>query len=102
MPQILHDLGLLTYSTYLKGILEGREELESGSELEICIRASSVVAVEELCKAVRSLLEEAGRDEEATRINPVLLDFWLWNRAKELEAEGKAKSECHRTRSIWY
>jgi len=102
VPQILHDLGLITYSPYLQGVLARKEYLESGSELEINIRAASIVAVDQLVKVVQSYLIQQGRKREASRINAVLLDFWLWNKAKEMEKEGKTKVECHRTRSIWY
>lgn len=66
------------------------------------LRALSIVAVEELRKEVVILLEQQGRIEESEGINAVLLDFWLWNKAKEWESEGKKMVECHRTRSIWY
>lgn len=53
--------------------------------MEISIRVASIVCVEQLRKAVVSLLLADGRKEEAGRINAVLLDFWLWNEAKRRE-----------------
>ena len=75
--------------------------LENGSLLEIQIRAASIVAVEELRKAMVDLQQKDGKKSKVT-INAVLLDFWLWNTAKDRESEQATKVECHRTRSIWY
>lgn len=102
VPQILHFLNLIDYSPELLDKLSNKEYIESGSELEMNLRALSIVAVEELRKEVVILLEQQGRIEESEGINAVLLDFWLWNKAKEWESEGKKMVECHRTRSIWY
>ncbi|CAD6587077.1 MAG: hypothetical protein CYPHOPRED_003776, partial [Cyphobasidiales sp. Tagirdzhanova-0007] len=102
VPQILQYLGLLVYSPRLLNILSSMTSLGSGSELELSIRCGSIVAVEEVRLAVCSILSNQGRGKEAARVNAVLLDFWLWGRAKELEKEGKTRTQCHRTRSIWY
>lgn len=102
VPQILHFLNLIDYSPELLDKLSSQKYIESGSELEINLRALSIVAVEELRKEVVTLLEQQGRIEESKGINAVLLDFWLWNKAKEWESEGKKMVECHRTRSTWY
>lgn len=40
--------------------------------------------------------------EQEGRINAVLIDFYLYDTAKELEVEGGEGIGCHRTRSIWY
>lgn len=39
---------------------------------------------------------------EATHVNAVLIDFFLYDTMKQLEAEGKETMPHHRTRSIWY
>lgn len=95
-------MNLIDYSPSLQQRLRNKDYIDSGSALETEIRALSIVAVEELRKEVVKLLEEQGRMEESKGINAVLLDFWLWNKAKEWEKEGKKMVECHRTRSIWY
>lgn len=64
------------------------------------IRAGSVVAVEE----VRKMLE----GEYGVEVESVVLDFLIWDLAKEREKEEAEKGvkgetvECHRTRSVWY
>lgn len=102
MPQILNFLNLIDYSPELQQKLAEKQYIESESVIEIELRALSIVAVEELRKEVSSMLEKSGRMEESKGVNAVLLDFWLWNKAKEWESEGKKMVECHRTRSIWY
>lgn len=108
VPQILHSLQLISYSPYLLDLLSSKTPLASGSELEICIRALSIVAVEETRRTLVKLLSEHGRTDEANSVNAVVLDFWLWNEAKRREKDesrsgSAAKAvECHRTRSIWY
>jgi hypothetical protein len=37
-----------------------------------------------------------------THVNAILIDFFLYDTMKELEAEGKEAFPHHRTRSIWY
>lgn len=66
------------------------------------IRAGSIVAIEEVRKTLRTI--RGGEDVES-----VVLDFLIWDLAKEGEAaeaeKGVGKSEvveCHRTRSVWY
>ena len=103
VPQILHSLRLLDYSPHLESLLAAHAPLASGSELEISLRALSIVCVEELRAALVRRLREAGRDPEAQRVNAVTLDFWLWNEAKRREKAGEGQHvEHHRVRSIWY
>lgn len=42
------------------------------------------------------------REHPDTQINAILLDFFLYDTIKEMEAEGKESVPHHRTRSIWY
>lgn len=97
VPQILHDLSLITYSAHLHSVLSSKTLLENGSTLELSIRCASIVAVEELRRAI----VQASSDN-AAEVNAVLLDFWLWNEAKTRERDGASRVECHRVRSVWY
>jgi hypothetical protein len=36
------------------------------------------------------------------KVNAILIDFFLYDTAKEMEAEGKESIPHHRTRCIWY
>ncbi|KAI0269981.1 hypothetical protein BC834DRAFT_581236 [Gloeopeniophorella convolvens] len=103
VPQILHHLRLLTYPPALTRALETHEPFASGAPEELAIRAASIVAVERVAAAMRA-------DGRAGAVSSVLIDFFLWDLAKGLEAgedriEGIKTQEMlpiHRTRSIWY
>lgn len=42
------------------------------------------------------------RSHPEAKISAVLIDFFLYDTMKELEAAGKDEIPHHRTRSIWY
>ncbi|KAI0249060.1 hypothetical protein BJV78DRAFT_1276328 [Lactifluus subvellereus] len=103
VPQVLHHLRLLTYAPTLVCALKAHEEFASGAREEIAIRAASIIAVERVAAALRA-------DGLAGAVSSVLIDFFLWDLAKSLEA-GEDRIEgiktqpmlpAHRTRSIWY
>ncbi|KAH8977350.1 hypothetical protein EDB86DRAFT_3067812 [Lactarius hatsudake] len=106
VPQILHHLRLLTYAPALVHTLRARELLTSGvSREEVAIRAASIVAVERVAAALRT-----GGGAGGGAVSSVLIDFFLWDLAKRIEA-GEDRIEgvktqpmlpAHRTRSIWY
>lgn len=106
VPQVLHHLRLLTYAPALVRKLRAREMFASGvSREEVAIRAASIVAVERVAAALRAA--DGGEDRA---VSSVLIDFFLWDLAKRIEA-GEDRVEgvktqpmlpAHRTRSIWY
>ncbi|EJD34842.1 hypothetical protein AURDEDRAFT_117546 [Auricularia subglabra TFB-10046 SS5] len=97
VPQILHHLNILTYPPALEAVLRSGNDIAYGSPIEMSIRAASILAVE----AIR---------DRIPGISSVLVDFFLWDLAKRVEAgeevvEGIATQNvlpAHRTRSIWY
>ena len=48
------------------------------------------------------ILREIKRQHRGTKINAILMDFFLYDMIKEIEAAGKETIPHHRTRSIWY
>lgn len=42
------------------------------------------------------------QDTSGSGINAILIDFFLYDTAKELERDGRETIPHHRTRSIWY
>ena len=42
------------------------------------------------------------RNHPQARVNAILIDFFLYDTMKEIEARGDAGVNHHRTRSIWY
>ena len=53
----------------------------------------------------KKALEKAGDDRKPKKtygINAILIDFFLYDTMKDLEAENNESIPHHRTRSIWY
>ncbi|KAF7732775.1 hypothetical protein EC973_000048 [Apophysomyces ossiformis] len=96
VPQALHYLGLLEYSHELITKLEQRENLPVGCTEEIEIRGNSIWAVE---LVRRRIMEKKGKDDHQP-INAILLDFYIWDFAKEYQ--DKMLIPTHRTRSCFY
>jgi hypothetical protein len=42
------------------------------------------------------------RNHPEARVNAILIDFFLYDTIKEMEAAGQESVPHHRTRSIWY
>lgn len=93
VPQALYQLGLLSYSPELIKRLENREYFPSGSEDEIEIRGNSIWAVE----LVRERIE---RIDPQLKINAILIDFYIWDMAKEIQDKMTVPTHC--TRSCFY
>jgi hypothetical protein len=102
VPQILHHLQILTYPLSLVHKLSDGVPLAAGEKEELSIRAASIVAVEQIRDEIVRL---GGKG-----VSSVLIDFYLWDLAKRVEA-GEEKIDgvsttkiipAHRTRSIWY
>jgi hypothetical protein len=51
---------------------------------------------------VELIKREILRQHPDAKINAILIDFFLYDLAKEMEASGKEMIPHHRTRSIWY
>ncbi|RYP90326.1 hypothetical protein DL770_003549 [Monosporascus sp. CRB-9-2] len=95
IPQILASLGCLGYSPPLQAMIERKEVIESGSGYEIQIRAGTIWCVELIRREIK-------RQHPEANVNAVLIDFFLYDTMKQLEAQGKETIPHHRTRSIWY
>ncbi|KAI1632443.1 hypothetical protein F4809DRAFT_645430 [Biscogniauxia mediterranea] len=95
VPQILATLGCIGYSPPLQAMVTNKELLESGSKYEMQLRACSIWCVELLRREIK-------RQHPESRVNAILIDFFLYDTMKQLEAQGKETMPHHRTRSIWY
>ncbi|RKP23574.1 UPF0553 protein C9orf64-like protein [Syncephalis pseudoplumigaleata] len=102
VPQSLAYLGLLQYSADLHAHLEADRPLDYGSRLEVEIRGNSIWAVEQLrqCMLV-ARSQSASSSSSLPPINAILLDFYLWDFAKD-NAQALCNVPVHRTRSIFY
>ena len=92
VPQILREKGVLEYSTALSDMIDREVEIESGSKRESEVRASTVVAVDDLC----DLLKERGNTFKV-----VECDWVLWQMGEAALVSGSMRP-CHRTRTIFY
>eukprot|EP00298_Acanthocystis_sp_HF-20_P007548 c17121_g1_i1.p1 GENE.c17121_g1_i1~~c17121_g1_i1.p1 ORF type:complete len:342 (+),score=133.96 c17121_g1_i1:28-1053(+) len=98
VPQALVGLGLMSYSERLFKKLSNGEIIQSGSNEEIEIRGCSVYAVE----CLRNVMKNKKVSEiNQTEINAIIIDFCLWNVAKERSNE-YSKIPIHRTITHFY
>ena len=88
LPQVLRHHSVLEYSPKLAATVDARQQLRSGCEEEVEIRALTVVAVDALAAELRA----AGLACDAASV-----DSALWWRA-----QGEPMRPYHRVRSIWY
>ncbi|KAK4964625.1 hypothetical protein LTR66_012259 [Elasticomyces elasticus] len=95
VPQILHTLGVLIYSPPLENHIRALRLIEPGDSREVQLRGCSIWAVELLRREILKRCSDMG-------VNSVLIDFFLYDLAKEREKEGMEAVPHHRTRSIWY
>ncbi|TKX19812.1 hypothetical protein C1H76_8010 [Elsinoe australis] len=95
VPQQLHSLGCISYSPKLDYVVRSQQMIPSGSSWECQLRGCSIWVVEMIRRRIKSTHPDA-------EINAVLIDFFLYDLAKEREREGAEAIPHHRTRSIWY
>jgi len=99
VPQILHHLNMLRYTPELELLLRNGAYIPHGSPEELALRAASILAVEHVREKINY-----------PNVSSVLIDFFLWDMAKRVEAgeeviEGldtQAALPAHHTRCIWY
>ncbi|KAF2018644.1 hypothetical protein BU24DRAFT_430816 [Aaosphaeria arxii CBS 175.79] len=95
VPQMLHSLGCMSFCPPLEGRIRRLEPIETGHAWELQIRGCSIWAVELLRREILKLDPEM-------EVNAILIDFFLYDLAKEREKAGEEAIPHHRTRSIWY
>ncbi|PSR99218.1 hypothetical protein BD289DRAFT_361371 [Coniella lustricola] len=95
VPQVLTTMGCLSYSPPLMTAITERELIESGTSWEMQMRACSIWCVELIKREIQ-------RNHPEVQVNAILIDFFLYDLMKELEAKGQESVPHHRTRSIWY
>ncbi|KAL5114704.1 hypothetical protein ACEQ8H_007438 [Pleosporales sp. CAS-2024a] len=96
VPQMLHSLGVLWYCPPLDNTIRRLEMIESGHSWEMQIRGCSIWAIELLRREILKIKPDA-------KVNAILIDFFLYDLAKEKEKVDQGDViPHHRTRSIWY
>jgi len=92
---MLHTLGCLSYSPPLDYAIRNHKTIPSGHSWEVQLRGNSIWCVELIRRHILKNHTEAS-------VNAILIDFFLYDLAKEREAAGEEAIPHHRTRSIWY
>jgi len=90
LPQVLRELGVISYDSELARRIDALEYLPAGSEEEVEIRAMTIWAVEQLKKAFGEHGRELGSPE---------VDSWLWRLG---QSDVFRKHPYHRCRTIYY
>lgn len=90
LPQVLRELGIISYRPELAAEVDGLRYLPPGSDREIEIRAMTIHAVEE----IRKVFAQAGREATSPEV-----DNWLWQLGQRDEFR---KHPYHRCRTIFY
>jgi hypothetical protein len=111
---MLHSLGVIWYCPPLENKIRRLETIESGHSWEMQIRGMHYSQHHEPvltdtvtgCSiwAIELLRREIIKLDPTAKVNAILIDFFLYDLAKEKEKEqgGVDVIPHHRTRSIWY
>jgi sorbitol-specific phosphotransferase system component IIA len=75
VPQVLNDMGLITYPKELQKKLQAGDLLQEGEELESEIRIATLATG----RVLRAALKKLGHVTDCMR-----LDFFFWMKSKEL------------------
>jgi hypothetical protein len=90
LPQVLRELGIISYLPSLAARVDAMHHLQPGSKEEVEIRAMTVWAVEELKKGFK----DYGRNLTSPQV-----DNWLWQLGQQ---DAFRKRPFHRCRTIFY
>lgn len=95
VPVTLTTLHCLQFAPKLEAHIKAHQAIPSGSPWECQIRGASIWCIE-------MIRREILRKHPGANVNAVLIDFYLYDTAKEMESKGAEGLPHHRTRSIWY
>jgi hypothetical protein len=90
LPQVLRELGIISYTPELAARIDGLHYLEPGCEQEIEIRAMTIRAVEE----IKKVFLHTGKTVTSTQV-----DNWLWELG---QLDAFRNRPYHRCRTIFY
>ncbi len=90
LPQVLRELGIISYHPELAAAVDSLRYLPPGSEQEVEIRAMTIHAVEE----IKGAFARSGRPATSPEV-----DNWLWQLG---QLDAFRKRPYHRCRTIYY
>ncbi len=91
VPQILHHVGIMSYSERLLQQIKSMSEIQFGSEVESEIRAATVIAVE--------MIRDRLLEKKGLKLLSIEIDWLLWNWGEKIKDE---IAPHHRTLTIYY
>ncbi|XP_073502609.1 queuosine 5'-phosphate N-glycosylase/hydrolase-like [Phyllobates terribilis] len=100
IPQALVHFGTMRYSEDLLKKLKEGWLFRYGDHEEMEVRGCSIWAVELVCDHLRELFQKNG-EKMSNEINPVLIDHFLWDYARDYREQIK-EVPFHRVRCIYY
>ncbi|KAL8203340.1 UNVERIFIED_CONTAM: hypothetical protein K2H54_049142 [Gekko kuhli] len=100
IPQVLVHLGTMKYSEELMKKLKEGHMFQSGDKQEVEIRGCSIWCCELICNYLLDLYKKKG-ENMSEKINAVLLDYYLWDYARDHREDMKG-IPFHRVRCIYY
>uniref|UniRef100_A0A8D0GCM1 Queuosine 5'-phosphate N-glycosylase/hydrolase n=1 Tax=Sphenodon punctatus TaxID=8508 RepID=A0A8D0GCM1_SPHPU len=100
IPQVLVHLGAMRYSEDLMKKLHEGLVFQSGGKQEVEIRGCSIWCCELICSRLLELFKKKGQNM-SEKINAVLLDYYLWDYARDHRKDMKG-IPFHRVRCIYY
>ncbi|XP_077200783.1 queuosine 5'-phosphate N-glycosylase/hydrolase isoform X3 [Paroedura picta] len=100
IPQVLVHLGAMKYSEELMKKLKEGHVFQSGDKQEVEIRGCSIWCCELICNHLLDLYKKKGKNMRE-KINAVLLDYYLWDYARDHREDMKG-IPFHRVRCIYY
>ncbi|NXG33885.1 QSPP protein, partial [Dromaius novaehollandiae] len=100
IPQVLVHFKAMKYSEELMKKLREGAIFQSGDKQEVEIRGCSIWCCALICKHLLELYEKKGQDMRE-KINAVLLDYYLWDYARD-HREDMKDIPFHRVRCIYY
>ncbi|XP_066472769.1 queuosine 5'-phosphate N-glycosylase/hydrolase isoform X2 [Tiliqua scincoides] len=100
IPQVLVHLGAMKYSDGLMKQLKEGHMFQSGDQQEMEIRGCSIWCCELICNRLLDLYKKKGKNM-SEKINAVLLDYYLWDYARDHREDMKG-IPFHRVRCIYY
>ncbi|CAF1549980.1 unnamed protein product, partial [Didymodactylos carnosus] len=101
VPQVLFYYHVLIYTDKLVARLK-HEMLPNGDKDEVEIRAAAIVATQLIVNCINEELPlEKDLGDGGSRINNILVDYYLWDLRREKQVE-LIETPFHRTRCIYY
>lgn len=79
-----------------------KQKLLKGAPIESSVNGATSFENETNPAAHKHIRQASTHGTSGSGINAILIDFFLYDTAKEMERDGRETIPHHRTRSIWY